>query len=108
MIAGPPVAQPSPRPAAITVRINTRRLRSLPPIAPPPPEARHDANAWDAWMELAVAQTISRLLACGDGPPPDSRVAQDFRVWARNLKRDGQARQSAAGRPPGHRHLRAV
>lgn len=51
-----------------------------------------DAIAWDAHFELSLASFISRYLA-DDPPPPDVALAADAREWARNLARDGRARQ---------------
>lgn len=46
-------------------------------------------QAWDAFMELVVGQTIQQQMAAFP-PPPDARFAADFQNWGERLLEAGQ------------------
>lgn len=75
-----------------------------PPLMHPLDGGRSEAAArWDAQAEVDVAALILGYLA--QNPPPGASEAEaDFRGWAQDLQRDGQARLAELGQ----RRLRAV
>jgi hypothetical protein len=57
------------------------------------------AVVWDARAVHDVGQLILRYLA--ENPPPaDSRYADDFELWGRNLMQDGVDRLTELGARP--------